>query len=110
MVTSAWHVRLGATAQEDYQDILQWTMDQFGVDQALTYADTLMAALEDLCAGPDMLGVKTRKEIGSKLYILHVARKGQKGRQLVETQRHALTNFCGLRMYRLKGRTSCSSP
>jgi toxin ParE1/3/4 len=83
---SVWHVRLGATAQEDYQDILKWTVDQFGLDQARTYADTLTVALEDLCAGPDILGVKARDEIGPNLYTLHVARKGRKGRHFVMFQ------------------------
>ena len=83
MVASIWHVRLGATAQEDYQDILQWTVDQFGQDQARIYADTLTIALEDLCAGPDILGAKARDEIGPNLFTLHVARKGRKGRHFV---------------------------
>ena len=80
---SVCHVRLGTTAQEDYQDILQWTVDQFGIEQARTYADTLTAALEDLCAGPDILGVRARDEIGLNHYTLHVARKGRKGRHFV---------------------------
>lgn len=83
MSGSVWHVRLGATAQADYQDILQWTVDQFGIDQARTYAETLTVALEDLCAGPDILGVMARDEIGPKHYTLHVARKGRKGRHFV---------------------------
>lgn len=83
MGTSIWHVQLGATAQEDYQDILQWTVDQFGLDHARTYADTLIIALEDLCAGPEILGVKERSEIGPNIYTLHVARKGRKGRHFV---------------------------
>ena len=83
MGASDWHVRLAATAQDDYQVILQWTVDQFGLDQARTYADTLIVALEDLCAGPGILGVKARDEIGRNLYTLHVARKGRKGRHFV---------------------------
>ncbi len=83
MAASDWRVRLAATAQEDYQDILQWTVDQFGLDQARTYADTLATVLEDLCAGPEITGVKVRSEIGQNLYTLHVARKGRKGRHFV---------------------------
>lgn len=83
MTASDWRVRLAAIAQEDYQDILQWTVDQFGLVQARTYADTLATALEDLCTGPDIIGVKARSEIGPNLYTLHVARKGRKGRHFV---------------------------
>ncbi len=86
MATNGWRVRLAATALEDYQDILQWTVDQFGSEQARTYAETLSNALEDLCAGPSALGVKARGEIGPNLYTLHVARKGRKGRHFVMFQ------------------------
>lgn len=83
MAVSDWHVRIAARAQEDYQDILQWTVEQFGLDQARIYAEALADAMEDLCAGPGILGVKARSEIGPNLYTLHVARKGRKGRHFV---------------------------
>jgi toxin ParE1/3/4 len=81
-----WRVRLTETVQEDFQEILLWTRDQFGLDQAWIYADTLSVALEDLCAGPGVLGVKARGEIGPNLFTLHVARKGRKGRHFVMFQ------------------------
>lgn len=83
MGDSRWRVRFTATAQEDYQDILQWTVAQFGLTQARAYAETVSAALEDLCVGPGILGVKARSEIGPNLYTLHVARNGRKGRHFV---------------------------
>ena len=86
MTTSSWHVRLASAAQEYYQDILQWTADKFGSEQARTYAETLSAAIEALCDGPEILGVKARSEIGPGLYTLHVARKGRKGRHFVMFQ------------------------
>ena len=86
MGASRWRVRLAAAAQKDYQDILHWTVDKFGLDQARTYAETLSTALEDLCDGPGILGVKARSEIGPSLYTLHVARKGRKGRHFVMFQ------------------------
>jgi toxin ParE1/3/4 len=81
-----WRIRLAAKAQDDYQEILQWTVDQFGVEQARAYADILTIALEDLCSGPEIVGVKERGEIGPNLYTLHVARKGRKGRHFVMFQ------------------------
>lgn len=83
MTASSWHVRLASATQEDYKDILEWTVDKFGLDQARTYAETLSAAIEDLCAGPEILGVKARSEIGPGLYTLHVSRKGRNGRHFV---------------------------
>ena len=78
-----WRVRLASAAQKDYQNILQWTVDQFGLGQAQAYAETLSDALEGLCAGPEILGVKARTDIGPGLHTLHVARKGRKGRHFV---------------------------
>ena len=86
MTTHSWHVHLASAALEDYQDILQWTVDKFGLDQARTYAETLSAAIEDLCSGPEILGVKARSEIGPDLYTLHVARKARKGRHFLMFQ------------------------
>jgi toxin ParE1/3/4 len=84
--SGSWHIRLASAAQEDYQDILQWTVQSFRLAQASTYAETLSAALEDLCDGPEIVGVKARSDISPGLYTLHVARKNRKGRHFVMFQ------------------------
>jgi len=86
MGSSNWRVRLTAVAQQDFRDILRWTTEKFGVNQARTYAETLSLALEDLCAGPGILGAKARNEIGLAIYSLHVTRKRRKGRHFVMFQ------------------------
>ena len=78
-----WRVRLSAAADADYERILHWTVDNFGLVQARVYADTLSLALQELCAGPSIVGVKRRSEIGTDIYTLHVARKGRKGRHFM---------------------------
>ena len=80
---NSWTVRLSATAEVDYRQILRWTMENFGSVQARSYADTLSSALNALSAGPSIIGVKERPEIGSKIRTLHVARNGRKGRHFV---------------------------
>jgi toxin ParE1/3/4 len=81
--TRPWPVRLAAAAEADIQEILHWTVGQFGEAQARVYAETLSAALEALTAGPPLLGAKARDDIAKGLFTLHVARHGRKGRHFV---------------------------
>jgi toxin ParE1/3/4 len=78
-----WTVRLTKTAESDYQSIIVWTLREFGDLQARIYADTLSAALVVLTAGPTTAGAKERSEIGKRVFTLHVARGGHKGRHFV---------------------------
>jgi toxin ParE1/3/4 len=78
-----WIVRLTAAAEADYQNIIAWTLEQFGDLQARVHADTLSAALVELTAGPTTVGAKERSEIGKGIFTLHVARGGRKGRHFV---------------------------
>ena len=78
-----WTVRLTAAAEADFEEILRWTVAQFGEAQARIYAETLSAALNDLVAGPTIVGARKRDDILKGLFTLHVARKGRKGRHFV---------------------------
>jgi len=78
-----WTLRLAATAQADFRDILRWTVAQFGQPQAQAHAETLAAALEALAAGPTVVGARARDDIAQGLHTLHVARSGRKGRHFV---------------------------
>ena len=81
--TRPWSVRLAAAAEADIQDILHWTVGQFGEAQARVYAETLSAALEALTAGPRVPGAKARDDIAKGLFTIHVARHGRRGRHFV---------------------------
>jgi toxin ParE1/3/4 len=88
-----WTVRFTATAEVDYQNIIDWTLRQSGDLQARVYAETLAAALAALTAGPMTVGAKDRRESGKGLSTLHVARGGHKGRhfalfRIVQDKRH----------------------
>ena len=78
-----WTVRLTATAEADFQEVLRWTLAQFGEAQARIYAETLAAALKDLATGPTVTGARERNDIAKGLSTLHVARKGRKDRHFV---------------------------
>ena len=46
-----WTVRLGQQAEQDYIEILQWTVKTFSEGQASTYAETIAFAIEALEGG-----------------------------------------------------------
>lgn len=77
---SCWRVRLAASAEADYGNILRWTAGHFGTQQARRYAETLQSAVEELTEGPDVPGFRDRPDIGAGIRILHVARRGRHGR------------------------------
>ncbi|RFO97453.1 type II toxin-antitoxin system RelE/ParE family toxin [Rhodoferax lacus] len=81
-----WSVRLARAAEQDYEDILLWTHQQFGPIQAQAYAATLSQAISALVDGPKIAGVKPREDIGPAIHTLHVARLGRKGRHFVVFQ------------------------
>jgi toxin ParE1/3/4 len=83
MAAHFWSIRLSAAAEADYRQILQWTKENFGALQARDYAHTLSSALKELGAGPAIIGVKNRTDIGANILTLHVARKGRKGRHFI---------------------------
>ena len=77
-----WQLRLTRAAEDDYRNILRWTLEQFGEAQARLYAETLTRTIESL-AGPEAAGSRRRDEIAQRLMTLHVARAGRKGRHFV---------------------------
>jgi toxin ParE1/3/4 len=83
MAITSWHVRLMERAEQDLGEILDWTVENFGPNQAETYRETLLAAIGELRAGPSLLGVKKRDDIFPGLNTLPVAGHGRHGRHFV---------------------------
>lgn len=79
-MSSGWTVHLTEAAESDFRRIVLWTLEYFGAPQARVYAS---AALSELAAGPEQVGVKARDDIAKGLLTLHVARRGRKGRHFV---------------------------
>jgi toxin ParE1/3/4 len=76
-------VRLTASAEADFQNIISWTLEEFGDRQARIYSETLSVAIVTLAEGPRTAGARERREIGKGLFTMHVARGGRKGRHFV---------------------------
>ena len=78
-----WTIRLAKAAENDFAEIVDWTTRHLGEQQALIYADHLIAAIGELDAGPSQHGVLGRDEIRKGLFTLHMARGGRKGRHFI---------------------------
>jgi toxin ParE1/3/4 len=62
---------------------MAWTAERFGTREARVYATTVTRALVALTAGPTIVGVRTREDLGSGVATLHVARARRKGRHII---------------------------
>jgi toxin ParE1/3/4 len=82
-MSSVWRVRLAEQAERDLLNITRWTVENFGVQQAKAYAETLSLAIEALHGGPEILGTTVREDIGSGIRTLHIRRQARKGRHFV---------------------------
>ena len=72
-----------ASAEADYRNILRWTAEQFGTQQARRYARTPECAIAELTERPDVPGSRERPDIGPGIRVLHVARHGRRGRHFL---------------------------
>lgn len=82
-MSERWSVRVSAAADVDFDEIVRWTANNFGDAQATVYAETIEDAIHALRAGPDIIGVRVRDEIGRGYRTLHIARDGRRGRHLI---------------------------
>jgi toxin ParE1/3/4 len=82
-----WTVLLAYQAEQDFAEILQWTVRAFGRTQAETYGQILGRAIEALSEGPEVPGSKARDYIFPGIRTLHVARQGYKARHLIVFRR-----------------------
>jgi toxin ParE1/3/4 len=79
MTRRRWGVNLSAAAELDFANILDWTTDNFGVQQSQIYRGALVQTIKELAAGPDVVGSKALDEIVRGLRTLHIARRGRRG-------------------------------
>jgi len=78
-----WRVRVSSAAEVDFDQIVRWTTEQFGEDQADNYAETLLAAFDALKEGPTLAGVRAHNDLPKGVQMLHSARSGRKSRHVI---------------------------
>jgi toxin ParE1/3/4 len=72
-MSQAWKIRLTQQAEADLLDISMWTIENFSVQQAASYDETIVSAIEALMSGPNITGVRARHDIGLGIHTLHTA-------------------------------------
>lgn len=82
-MSHVWQINQTRQARKDREDIIRWTVQQFGTRQAVIYTETIALALEALGSGPHTPGTKQQTELGPNIYTLHIARNGRKGRHFI---------------------------
>ena len=66
----AWGIRLTRLAEEDFESILQSTLERWGRDQYFIYEAKLLSAFAAISADPNCLTSKARNDLhkGARLY------------------------------------------
>ena len=85
-------VRLTSSAKRDLSDVMEWTVEEFGVRAALRYDALIKQALKDIGDDPERPGSKERPEImlaGVRTYHLQFSRSRVSGPN-VKAPRHFL--------------------
>ena len=83
MAEGHWQVRLSIAADQDLASIVHWTTQAFGPKQASGYQQTIVQAVRALRGGPDLPASKARDEVRAGVRILHVAKRGRRGRHIL---------------------------
>jgi len=83
MALEIWRPVLSRPAEQDFIGIIRWTAENFGARQASAYRDLMLQSLLKLRRGPDVLGARSRDELGPGLFTLNVGRRGKPGRHLL---------------------------
>jgi toxin ParE1/3/4 len=83
MTSADWEVELSGAAEADLRQIVRWTARQFGSAQGTAYGQLLRDALRALEAGPNVIGVRRRDEIGAGYRTLHIARSRRRARHFI---------------------------
>jgi len=78
-----WRIVLTSAAEADFDQILQWTAEHFGNEQAEAYSEILLAALEALKDGPTLPDVRAREDLPWGILTIHAARSGKKARHII---------------------------
>lgn len=75
-----WIVQISDAADRDIDNIIDWTRNRFGADQASGYNDLIADTIDRLREGPNVAGSKLRSDIDPTFRTLRV---GGRGRYLI---------------------------
>ena len=64
--------RLSQSAETDIDEILAWSLANFGEPARLRYAALIAAGIRDVSEDPERVGAKSRPELGSGVFAWHL--------------------------------------
>lgn len=74
-------VHVSAQAIRDMDQVLRWTLENFGERKYVEYRELLRLALDELSR--DRKRARPRPEIHAEAWTLHIGRRGKKARHLL---------------------------
>ena len=83
MPPASWTVHTSASAERDFEGILDWTAEHFGEIQARSYECMLMETLESLRNGPTVRTARSRSKLDRDILRLPVKRGSKRGRHII---------------------------
>jgi plasmid stabilization system protein ParE len=78
-----WRVEVTLSAERDFDSIIAWTRDTFGLQQATIYEQTLLDLIAIAASGPEHRAFRSRVNLGSDVFTAHMRDAGLKGRHLL---------------------------
>lgn len=72
--------RISHQARRDVQNVLAWTLEQFGERQHEHYQGLIKQSIADVVADPEHPNTRKRPEIHEQARTFHIARHGHKAR------------------------------
>jgi toxin ParE1/3/4 len=76
-------LRISATARRDIEDVLAYTLAQFGERKRAEYRLLIQLALADIRADPNKTPAKRRPELHRDARTFHIARAGRRARHFL---------------------------
>ncbi len=97
MTLQEWRVHLSDEARGDYLQILDWTAERFGHQQADAYEVLLIDVIQSLTSGPAVPGTRRRADLGKGIISLRMVAKGRHVlflRAMKQTNQSKFSAFC----------------
>lgn len=77
-MATPFKIRVSPQAERDIEEVLAWTLDNFGEGKRAEYESLIRLALKEVAHNPDI--GRSRPELHERARTLHIARPGKRAR------------------------------
>jgi len=78
----SWQIKLSPKARLDIEQVLDWTLEQFGPIQHAAYLALIRSALDEMASDPTGSRATHRPELRANVWVFHITRRGHRARHL----------------------------